>query len=93
MMSERRPQRASDQPHIYQIIIRGELDGQWSDWFDGFTIMPRPGGETSLVGTVTDQAALYGVLKRIFELGIPLISVNQVDTSEGRQYGGGADGG
>ncbi len=66
-------------PAIYQIILQGQLGGQWSDWFDGFAITQNAHGQTVLVGPVADQAALHGVLKKIRDLGIPLISVHRVD--------------
>jgi hypothetical protein len=58
------------------------LSNQWSDWFDGFTIKRDEYGQTTLVGSVTDQAALHGILKKIRNLGIPLISVNRLDAAE-----------
>ena len=61
----------------YQIILRGYLEPQWSEWFDGLEIDYLNSGETSLTGPLIDQAALYRVLLKIRDLGIPLISVNQ----------------
>ena len=66
----------------YEIILQGHLSSQWSSWFDGFTITLDPGGRTILVGPVIDQAALHGVLKKIRDLGIPLISVNRLDPGQ-----------
>jgi hypothetical protein len=60
---------------IYIIRINGGLDEYWSDWFDGMTIRPEPYGETSLAGLVRDQAALVGLINRIHDLGLELISV------------------
>jgi hypothetical protein len=73
------PNRGSDRPDIYRIVLQGHLSNQWSDWFDGFTIRRDEHGQTILVGPVIDQAALHGLLKRIRDLGIPLISVNRLD--------------
>jgi hypothetical protein len=82
MMHESHPNRGTDQPAIYQIILQGHLSRQWSDWFEGFTITLDERGQTILVGPVPDQPALYGVLKKIRDLGIPLISVNRLDPDE-----------
>jgi len=69
-----------DQPATYQIKVPGELDESWSDWMQGMTIAVESEGEdppvTTLTGTV-DQAALHGVLRRLYSLGLPLISVNR----------------
>ena len=82
MTHNRRPRRGSDQPHIYQIIVQGHLSRQRSDWFEGFTITLDESGQTILTGPVIDQAALHGVLKKIRDLGLPLISVNRLDSDE-----------
>jgi hypothetical protein len=63
---------------IYQIRIKGHLGHQWTDWFDGLTITLEENGETLLTGPVVDQAALHGLLKKVRDLGMPLISVNRV---------------
>ncbi len=65
-------------PMIYQIRIRGHLESQWTDWFDGFSITLEENGDTLLSGSVIDQAALYGLLRKIRDLGMPLVSVVQV---------------
>jgi len=62
-------------PTVYHIRIEGCLDEGWSDWFDGMTIQPEPYGETSITGLVRDQAALIGLINRIHDLGLVLISV------------------
>ncbi len=82
MINESHPNRGTDQPAIYQIILQGHLSSQWSDWFEGFTITLDARGQTILTGPVTDQAALHGILKKIRNLGIPLISVNRIDPGE-----------
>jgi hypothetical protein len=71
--------QAFDEPAVYQIRIVGRLDRRWSDWFDGFTIVPQTGGVTLLAGSVADQAALHGLLFRIQDLGLPLLSVNRME--------------
>jgi hypothetical protein len=68
----------SNQPTIYQIRIKGHLGGQWTDWFGGLTITQEEDGETLLTGPVVDQAALHGLLKKVRDLGMPLLSVNRV---------------
>jgi hypothetical protein len=68
---------AFDNPTEYQIRVNGILDSSWSDWFDGFRITIH-GDETVLDGKVADQSALHGVLAKINELGLSLISVTQV---------------
>jgi hypothetical protein len=82
MMHESQPNRSTDRPDIYQIILEGHLSSQWSDWFEGFTITLDERGQTILVGPVIDQPALHGLLKKIRDLGIPLISVNRLDPGE-----------
>lgn len=66
----------------YEIRVRGCLDRRWSEWFDGFTIAYPAEGETLLSGTVADQAALHGLLAKIWDLGLSLISVQHVDRKE-----------
>src|SRR5437762_514448 len=63
---------------VYQIRIKGHLGPEWTDWFGGLTITLEDNGDTLLTGLVTDQAALHGLLKRVRDLGTPLISVNRV---------------
>lgn len=76
--SKQRPERAADQPVIYQIRVRGHLGQQWMDWFEGLTITLEEDGNTLLNGPVTDQPALHGILKKIRDLGMPLLFVNSV---------------
>lgn len=71
-----------DEPMIYQIRIKGHLDPQWKDWFDGMSITLEENGETVIFGPVIDQAALYGLLKKVRDIGIPLISVMQITSAE-----------
>ncbi len=71
-----------DRPTTYQIKVPGELDESWSEWAEGMTITVESEGEDSPVTTLTgtmDQAALHGLLRRLYSLGLPLISVNCVE--------------
>jgi len=70
------------QPNIYQIRIKGHLGSQWSDWFEGLTITMEEYGNTLLTGPVVDDAALHGLLKKVRDLGVPLISVNRVESDQ-----------
>ena len=63
---------------IYQIKIKGFLDEKWADWFDSFTITHHGENETMLIGPVSDQGALHGILAKIRDLGLPLLSVKYV---------------
>ena len=65
-----------DQPTNYEIRIAGHLGAEWMDWFDGLTITQEPGGDTRLTGAVTDQSALYGLLRKMRDLGLTLLAVN-----------------
>ncbi len=71
--------RALSQASVYEIRVKGTLNQKWADWFNGFTITPLAGDETLLSGPVADQAALHGVLARIRDLGLPLLSVRRLD--------------
>ena len=75
-------QTETPQPPVYQIRVRNHLDTQWTDWFSGMSITLEEDGVTVLTGPVADQAALHGLLKKVRDLGLPLISVNQVETTE-----------
>ena len=66
-------------PYIYQIKIEGHLEERRSDWFEGMAITLDDDGNTLLTGQVIDDSALYGLLKRVRDLGLPLISVNRLE--------------
>ena len=76
------PAQDADQPRVYQIRIKGHLSHQWADWFDGLTITLEDDGNTLLTGTVIDQAALHGLLKKVRDLAAPLLSVNHVNPTQ-----------
>ena len=67
------------QPMVYQIRIEGQLGSQWADWFEGLTIALEADGATLLTGPVIDQAALHGLLKKVRDLGLPLLAVQRVE--------------
>ena len=66
-------------PERYEIRVRSVLDDHWSVWFDGLELRSEPGGVTVLAGPVADQAALYGLLAKVRDLGLPLLSVRRID--------------
>jgi hypothetical protein len=67
-----------DQPMVYQIRIEGHLGPKWTAWFGGLSITQEDNGETLLTGPVVDQAALHGLLRKVRDLGMPLISAIRV---------------
>ena len=69
-------------PACYEIRIKGHLDSRWADWFEGLTITREANGETWLTGTVTDQAALHGLLRKVRDLGMALISVKRIERGQ-----------
>ena len=73
-----------DHPGRYEIRIKGHLDTRWAAWFDGLTLTHHSDGSTIIGGPVADQAALYGLLQKTRDLGLPLISVNYVEPGNPR---------
>jgi hypothetical protein len=71
-----------DEPARYEIRLKGHLDTRWAEWFEGLTISLEDNGETVLSGPVVDQAALHGLLRRVRDLGLPLLSVMKVDLEQ-----------
>ena len=67
----------------YLIKVQGQLDGRWSDWFDGLTITPQASGETWLEGVIMDQPALHGMIKKLRDLGLPILLVKQLPVETG----------
>jgi len=75
MSQKRNPKADPIQPIVYRIRIKGHLGTQWAEWFEGMTITLENNGDTLLTGPVIDQAALHGLLKKVRDLGLPLISI------------------
>ena len=71
-----------DEPRLYEIRIQGHLDHQWADWFGVLTVKREENGDTLLTGTMVDQSALHGLLRKVRDLGLPLISVNRVEPGQ-----------
>ena len=71
-----------DQPTTYQIRIKGHLGPEWTDWFGGLAVTLENNGDTLLTGLVVDQAALHGLLRRVRDLGMPLVSVSRMKGGE-----------
>jgi len=69
-------------PGLYEIHLKGHLDDRWAAWFSGLTLTREDNGETCLTGTVVDQAALHGLLRKVRDLGMPLVSVMHVQPEQ-----------
>ena len=82
MSNKLKPKTDPSEPIVYQIRLQGHLGSQWTDWFEGLTITLDENGETLLTGPVVDQAALYGLLKKVRDLGMPLLSIIHVDPGQ-----------
>ena len=82
MPNELEQKPAPGRPVVYQIRLKGHLGSQWTDWFDGLTITLEENGDTLLTGPVIDQAALHGLLKKVRDLGMPLVSVGPVESGQ-----------
>lgn len=70
------------EPERYEIRLRGHLDARWAAWFDGLSLTHERDGTTVIHGPVADQAALYGLLRKVRDLGLPLVAVSQVDPEQ-----------
>ncbi len=85
-MSEKHWQNKPDLPAVYEVSIRGKLNANWSDWLDQVTITTRSHEDgqsvTILTGCIKDQAALYGLIAKIKNLGLTILSINQVETEK-----------
>ena len=73
--------RELSRPAVYEIVVKGNLEPRWSDWFDGFTITPQTDDQTLLVGLVADQPALHGLLAKIRDLCLPVLLVRRVEST------------
>ena len=80
MTDEQQSNPEAHQRTVYQFRIKGHLGQQWMNWFEGLTVTLEEEGNTVLSGTVVDQSALHGLLKKIRDLGMPLLAVNQVES-------------
>lgn len=83
MSNKANPKTEPGQLMLYQIRLKGHLGCQWAEWFEGMTITLEENGETLLTGPVADQAALHGLLKKVRDLGLPLVSVNLAQRRKG----------
>jgi hypothetical protein len=69
-------------PGQYEIRLKGHLDSRWAAWFDGLSLTNSSDGTTIICGAVADQSALHGLLQKVRDLGLPLVSVNQVEPGQ-----------
>ena len=74
-----KPQTKQGETMVYQIRIKGHLSAEWTEWFGGLSVTAQDNGVTLLSGAVIDQAALYGLLRKVRDLGMPLVSVDRVE--------------
>ena len=82
MLNESNSESEKAQPLVYQIRIQGHLGREWTDWFGGLTLTLEDNGETLLTGPVVDQAALHGLLRKVRDLGVLLLSVSRVEPDQ-----------
>jgi hypothetical protein len=82
MSNKLNPKSDPSQPMVYQIRLKGHLGRQWTDWFGGLTITLEDNGDTHLTGPMVDQAALHGLLRKVRDLGMPLLSVICVEPGQ-----------
>ena len=80
MMSDKQTfAETHDQHQCYEVRLKGHLDERWAEWFEGLTITLEDNGDTLLTGPVIDQAALHGLLRKVRDLGMPLVSVSPLE--------------
>lgn len=82
MSNAPKPDIDPDPPLVYQIRIKGHLGPQWEHWFGDLTVALEDNGDTLLTGPVVDQSALHGLLRKVRDLGLPLISIGQIHHSQ-----------
>lgn len=82
MSDQREPKPNQSQPMVYQIRIKGHLGVPWTDWFEGLMLTLEEDGHTLITGPVVDQAALHGLLKKIRDLGMPLVWVIRIEPGQ-----------
>ena len=87
-MNNRNRQGELDEPMVYQIRLKGHLGPQWTDWFGGATLRLEANGETLLTCPVADQAALHGLLRKVRDLGMPLLAVIRIEPGQADASGG-----
>ena len=81
--------KKNNKHQCYEIRLKGHLDDRWAEWFEGLTITLEEDGNTLLSGPVVDQSALYGLLKKVRDLGLPLVSVSLVEPGPAALFGTG----
>jgi hypothetical protein len=82
MSNKRNPKTDLGQPTVYQIRLKGHLGCQWTDWFGGLTLTLEDNGDTLLTGPMVDQATLHSLLRKVRDLGMPLLLVNRVEPGQ-----------
>jgi hypothetical protein len=87
MTDQRTPRPDRPEAGRYEIRLKGRLDTHWTAWFDGLTVSHETDGTTVISGPIADQAALHGLLQRVRDLGLPLVSVARVEPDEAATTG------
>ena len=82
MSETQAPTGAHSEAGRYEIRIKGRLDSRWTSWFDGLTVTPEGDGTTLIHGQIVDQAALHGLLQKVRDMGVPLVSVEHVELDQ-----------